>query len=154
MRTSARGWPIWTVWGSNMKPKFKLGDKVKFSRVAYREMTLLAAENDPKPWYDVKWVSQEAIRITKNVSQEVLDPAVAYIQYVDGGRWRTITGEQQGVYVGTRTKQSGLIVTTDPLEDLRQTTRFKRLGSVPCGLVVTDVRKNPILVLIKDLEHV
>jgi hypothetical protein len=23
-----------------MKPKFKLGDKVKFSRVAYREMTL------------------------------------------------------------------------------------------------------------------
>ena len=32
-----------------MKPKFKLGDKVKFTRVARRNVTLLAAENDPTP---------------------------------------------------------------------------------------------------------
>ena len=124
-----------------MKPKFKLGDKVKFSRVATREMTLLAAENDPNPWYDVKW-----------------EPAVPHKRKINksfpNGYTVPVVGEQQGIYVGTRTKQNGLVIATDPLGDLQRTHIFKRLASVPRGLVVTDVRKQPILVLIEDLEHV
>jgi hypothetical protein len=116
------------------KPKFKLGDKVKFSRVAHREMTLLAAENDPKPWYDVKWVGVEPKRT-------IISPVMPSRRAV------VPIGEQQGIYVGTRTKQNGLLINNCVM-------RFKRIGSVPCGLVVTDVRANPILVLIEDLEHV
>jgi hypothetical protein len=125
-----------------MKPKFKLGDKVKFSRVAYREMTLLAAENDPKPWYDAKWVGVEPKRT-------IVSPVIPSRRAV------VPIGEQEGIYVGTRTKKNGILVyDNSPDEELRWQAKFKRLSSVPCGLVVTDVRKNPILVLIEDLEHV
>jgi hypothetical protein len=122
-----------------MKPKFKLGDRVKFTRVAQRNTTLLAAENDPKPWYDVKWVSVVPYRVV------ITHPR---------GYGTIPIDEQQGIYAGTRTKQNGLIIATDPLGDLRRTHIFKRLASVPCGLVVTDARKSPILVLMEDLEHV
>jgi hypothetical protein len=54
------------------------------------------------------------------------------------------------IYVGTRIKQNGLLI-TNHTENGRS---FMRLASVPCGLVVTDARKQPILVLIEDLEHV
>lgn len=134
------------------KPKFKLGDKVRFSRVAYREMTLLAAENDPKPWYDVKWVSREP----KKLTTATIDSSFLQDGIWIGPRIEWVMqplAEQQGIYVGTRTKQNGLL-TISYTEEGRTVNRFKRLFSVPCGLVVTDVRKNPILVLIEDLEHV
>jgi hypothetical protein len=156
MRTLARGWPIWTVWGSSMKPKFKLGDRVKFTRVAQRNMTLLAAENDPKPWYDVKWVSREARCRVRNIPQEsqaLQALEMIYLQRANGGSWSVIAGVQEGIYIGTRTKQNGLLI-TNHTEDGRPHMRFKRLASVPCGLVVTDARKSPRLVLIEDLEHV
>jgi hypothetical protein len=127
---------------------------VKFTRVAQRNMTLLAAENDPKPWWDVKWEPAIPRRITTVPPADLQNPAASQMVYVRNGHWSVICGEQQGIYIGTRTKQNGLIFVTDPLEDLRRTHRFKRLASVPCGLVVTDARKNPILVLIEDLEHV
>ena len=121
-----------------MKPKFKLGDRVKFTRVAQRNMTLLAAENDPKPWWDVKW-----------------EPAIPHKRKINTSHPNgyVVVGEQQGIYVGTRVKQNGLLI-TNHTEDGRPHMRFKRLASVPCGLVVTDARKSPILVLIEDLEHV
>ena len=120
------------------KPKFKLGARVKFTRVAQKNMTLLAAENDPKPWWDVKW-----------------EPAVPHKRKINTSHPNgyVVVGEQQGIYVGTRAKQNGLLVSTE-YENLRLVYRFKRLSSVPCGLVVTDARKQPILVLIEDLEHV
>jgi hypothetical protein len=132
-----------------MKPKFKLGDKVKFTRVAQRNMTLLAAKDDPKPWWDVKWEPAIPRRIT------TVPPAdlPSQMGYVCNGHWSVACGEQQGIYVGTRTKQNG-ILTTLFTEDGRPHMRFKRLVSVPCGLVVTDVRKSSILVLMEDLEHV
>jgi hypothetical protein len=122
------------------KPKFKLGDKVKFTRVAQRNMMLLAAENDPKPWWDVKW-------------EPAIPRRTVFTQRPPRGYEITPVGEQQGIYVGTRTKQNGLLI-ANYTEDGRPHMRFKRLASVPCGLVVTDVRKSPILVLIADLEHV
>jgi hypothetical protein len=124
------------------KPKFKLGDRVKFTRVAQRNMTLLAAENDPKPWWDVKW-----------------EPAVPHkivrLGVEGSGYWRSVgVGEQQGIYIGTRTKLNGILAYDNSPDELRRKALFKRLASVPCGLVVTDARKSPILVLIEDLEHV
>jgi hypothetical protein len=130
------------------KPKFKLGDKVKFTRVAQRNMTLLAAENDPKPWWDVKWEPAIPRRIT-TVPPADLPQTVC----VCNGHWSVACGEQHGIYVGTRVKQNGLLI-ANHTEDGRPHMRFKRLASVPCGLVVTDARKSPILVLIEDLEHV
>ena len=124
-----------------MKPKFKLGDKVKFSRVARREMTLLAAENDPKPWWDVKWEPAVPMRI-------IISPVISSRRAV------VPIGEQEGIYVGTRTKQNGILAYDNSPDELRRKALFKRLASVPCGLVVTDARKSPILVLIEDLEHV
>ena len=124
-----------------MKPKFKLGDKVKFSRVAYREMTLLAAENDPEPWYDVKWVGMEPKRT-------IISPVIPSRRAV------VSIGKQEGIYVGTRTKQNGILVYDNSPDELRRKALFKRISPARCGLVVTDVRKNPILVLIEDLEHV
>ncbi len=141
-----------------MKPKFKLGDKVKFTRVAQRNMTLLAAENDPKPWWDVKWEPAIPRRITTVPPADLQNPAVSQMVYVCNGHWSVACGEQQGIYVGTRIKQNGILAATvvnDTGADmLRRGYRFKRLASVPCGLVVTDVRKSPILVLMEDLEHV
>ena len=123
-----------------MKPKFKLGDKVKFSRVAQRNMTLLAADNDPKSWWDVKWEPAVPMRT-------IISPVISSRRAV------VPIGEQEGIYIGTRTKQNGLLI-TNHAEDGRPHMRFKRLASVPCGLVVTDARKSPLLVLIEDLEHV
>jgi hypothetical protein len=136
------------------KPKFKLGDRVKFTRVAQRNMTMLAAENDPKPWWDVKWEPAVPRRITTVPPADLQNPAASQMVYARNGHWSVACGEQHGIYVGTRTKQNGLLVSTDGYENRRRVYRFKRLASVPCGLVVTDVRKSPILVLIEDLEHV
>jgi hypothetical protein len=140
------------------KPKFKLGDKVKFSRVAYREMTLLAAENDPKPWYDAKWVSRETRRTTRTSPPDAQSAPGGYLYYVGhdirGTRWSVAVGVQEGIYIGTRTKQNGILICGNRTDaELRRAALFVRLGSVPCGLVITDVRKSPILVLIEDLEH-
>jgi hypothetical protein len=136
-----------------MKPKFKLGDRVKFTRVAQRNMTLLAAENDPKPWWDVKWEPAIPRRITTVPPADLQNPAASQMVYVRNGQWSVACGEQHGIYVGTRTKQNGLLVTQCP-EEGHTFLAFKRLASVPCGLVVTDARKSPILVLIEDLENV
>jgi hypothetical protein len=135
------------------KPKFKLGDKVKFTRVVQRNMTLLATENDPKPWWDVKWEPAVPRRVTTVPPADLQNPAASQMVYIRNGHWSVACGEQQGTYVGTRTKQNG-ILTTLFTEDGRPHMRFKRLASVPCGLVVTDARKQPILVLMEDLEHV
>lgn len=133
------------------KPKFKLGDRVKFTRVASRQLTMLAADNDPKPWWDVQWAGVEPRRVTTIVPP----PNVNTVCLIGGAptKWRVSCGEQQGIYVGTRTKQNGILI-ANHTEDGRAYKRFKRFGSAPCGLVVTDVRKNPILVLMEDLEHV
>ena len=140
------------------KPKFKLGDKVKFTRVAQRNMTLLAAENDPKPWWDVKWEPAVPTKIVLIPPHELIILPPPSVDYLGRNFWRFPRGEQKGIYIGTRTKQNGILAATvvnDTGADmLRRGYRFKRLASVPCGLVVTDVRKSPILVLIEDLEHV
>jgi hypothetical protein len=135
------------------KPKFKLGDRVKFTHVAQRNMTLLAAENDPKPWWDVKWEPAIPRRVTTVPPADLQNPAASQMVYIRNGHWSVACGEQQGIYVGTRIKQNGLLI-TNHTEDGRAYMRFKRLASVPCGLVVTDARKSPILVLMEDLEHV
>ena len=141
-----------------MKPKFKLGDKVKFTRVAQRNMTLLAAENDPKPWWDVKWEPVVPAKIVRFPPQELISLPPPGVDYLGRNFWRFPRGEQQGIYISTRTKQNGILAATvvnDTGADmLRRGYRFKRLASVPCGLVVTDARKSPILVLMEDLEHV
>jgi len=136
-----------------MKPKFKLGDRVKFTRVAQRNMTLLVAENDPKPWWDVKWEPAVPTKIVLILPHELISLPPPSVDYMGRNFWRTPRGEQHGIYVGTRTKQNGILITSH-IEEGRAYVRFKRLSSVPCGLVVTDVRKSPILVLIEDLEHV